>query len=128
MFYAYNLNIMTCRYDSSLFNYHSTIINQLFNHHFSRFTRNKNTPKELKIDCFPENIRLFSGKRYFFTQKTLDLLPEIPVSEPFIPPSDGYRHPGLQVTDIRVSIKICSYSYENKLYKTRKKDTVFMIA
>ena len=38
------------------------------------------------------------------------------------------RHPGLQVADIRVSIKICSYSYENKLYKTRKKDTVFMIA
>lgn len=33
-----------------------------------------------------------------------------------------------KVADIRVSIKICSYSYENKLYKTRKKDTVFMIA
>ena len=45
MFLVYNLNIMIYRYDSFLFNYHATIINQLFNHHFSRFTRNRYTPK-----------------------------------------------------------------------------------
>ena len=39
MFLIYNLNIITYRHDSFLFNYHVTIINQLFNHHFSRFTR-----------------------------------------------------------------------------------------
>ena len=37
MFLVYNLNIMIYRYDSFLFNYHATIINQLFNHHFSRY-------------------------------------------------------------------------------------------
>ena len=31
MFLVYNLNIMIYRYDSFLFNYHATIINQLFN-------------------------------------------------------------------------------------------------
>ena len=45
MFLVYNLNIMIYRYDSFLFNYHATIINQLFNHHFSRFTRNKTLQK-----------------------------------------------------------------------------------
>ena len=34
MFLVYNLNIMIYRYDSFLFNYHATIINQLFNHHY----------------------------------------------------------------------------------------------
>ena len=45
MFLVYNLNIITYRHDSFLFNYHATIINQLFNHHFSRFTRNKTLQK-----------------------------------------------------------------------------------
>lgn len=31
MFLVYNLNIITYRHDSFLFNYHATIINQLFN-------------------------------------------------------------------------------------------------
>ena len=35
MFLVYNLNIMIYRYDSFLFNYHATIINQLFNHHLA---------------------------------------------------------------------------------------------
>ena len=48
MFLVYNLNIITYRHDSFLFNYHATIINQQFNHHFSRFTRNRYTPKVLK--------------------------------------------------------------------------------
>ena len=59
MFLVYNLNIMIYRYDSFLFNYHATIINQLFNHHFSRFTRNRYTPKVLKTECFQESISLF---------------------------------------------------------------------
>ena len=35
MFLVYNLNIITYRHDSFLFNYHATIINQLFNHHLA---------------------------------------------------------------------------------------------
>ena len=31
MFLVYNLNIITYRHDSFLFNYHATIINQQFN-------------------------------------------------------------------------------------------------
>ena len=76
MFLVYNLNIMIYRYDSFLFNYHSTIINQLFNHHFSRFTRNKNTPKELKTDCFPENIRLFCRNTLLFYKKDVRFFPQ----------------------------------------------------
>ena len=41
MFIVYDLNIITYKHDGSLFNYHATIINQLFNHHFSRFTQNR---------------------------------------------------------------------------------------
>ncbi|EDN85399.1 hypothetical protein PARMER_03439 [Parabacteroides merdae ATCC 43184] len=33
------MNIKIYSYDSSYFNYHATIINQLFNHHFGRFYR-----------------------------------------------------------------------------------------
>ena len=66
MFLVYNLNIMIYRYDSFLFNYHATIINQLFNYHFGRFTRNRHTPKALKTECFAESMSLFSGTRYFF--------------------------------------------------------------
>ena len=66
MFLVYNLNIITYRHDSFLFNYHATIINQLFNYHFGRFTRNRHTPKALKTECFAESISLFSGTRYFF--------------------------------------------------------------
>ena len=58
MFLVYNLNIITYRHDSFLFNYHATIINQQFNHHFSRFTRNRYTPKVLKTECFQESISL----------------------------------------------------------------------
>jgi len=56
MFLVYNLNIITYRHDSFLFNYHATIINQQFNHHFSRFTRNRYTPKVLKTECFQESM------------------------------------------------------------------------
>lgn len=35
MFLIYNLNIITYRHDSFLFNYHVTIINQLFNYHLA---------------------------------------------------------------------------------------------
>ena len=41
MFLVYNLNIITYRHDSFLFNYNATIINQLFNDHFSSFTRKR---------------------------------------------------------------------------------------
>ena len=41
MFIVYDLNIITYKHDGSLFNYHATIINHLFNHHFSRFTQNR---------------------------------------------------------------------------------------
>ena len=88
MFLVYNLNIITYRHDSFLFNYHATIINQLFNHHFSRFTRNRYTPKVLKTECFQESISFFAETRYFFVRKTLDFFLKMPVSEPFTPPSE----------------------------------------
>ena len=89
MFLVYNLNIMIYRYDSFLFNYHATIINQLFNHHFSRFTRNRYTPKVLKTECFQESISLFLPKHVtFFVRKTLDFFLKMPVSGPFTPPSE----------------------------------------
>ena len=40
MFLVYNLNIITYRHDSFLFNYHATIINQLFNHLSSTYKCN----------------------------------------------------------------------------------------
>ena len=61
MFLVYNLNIITYRHDSFLFNYHATIINQLFNYHFSRFTRNRYTPKVLKTECFQESLKSASN-------------------------------------------------------------------
>ena len=76
MFLVYNLNIMIYRYDSFLFNYHATIINQLFNHHFSRFTRNRYTPKVLKTECFQESISLFCRNTLLFVRKTLDFFPQ----------------------------------------------------
>ena len=92
--------------DFSLFlNYHATIINQLFNHHFRRFTRNRRTPKVLKTECFPESISLFAGTHCFFNKKTLDLFLKMPVSGPFTPPSEGSWDPGLQVSDTRVLTK-----------------------
>ena len=66
MFLVYNLNIITYRHDSFLFNYHATIINQQFNHHFSRFTRNRYTPKVLKTECFQESISLFCRNTLLF--------------------------------------------------------------
>ncbi|RGZ46069.1 hypothetical protein DW986_13610 [Parabacteroides merdae] len=66
MFFMWRLNILVCRCDSPLFNYHSTIINQLFNHHFSCFTRNRNTSKVLKTDCFPESISFFCRDTLLF--------------------------------------------------------------
>ena len=51
---------------SPFFNYHATIINQLFNHHFSRFTRNRRTPKVLKTECFQESISLFCRNTLLF--------------------------------------------------------------
>ena len=66
MFLMYNLNFIMCSNDSFLFNYHSTIINQLFNHHFSRFTRNRRTPKVLKMECFAESISLFCRNTLLF--------------------------------------------------------------
>ena len=58
---------------------------------------------------FPRNTLLFS-------QKTLYLFLEMPVSGPFTPPSEGYWDPGLLVSDTWVSIKIYNYIAENKLY------------
>lgn len=66
MFLVYNLNIITYRYDSSLFNYHLTIINQLFNHHLSRFIRNRCSPKVLKAERFQESISLFCRDKVLF--------------------------------------------------------------
>ena len=65
MFLVYNLNIITYRHDSFLFNYHATIINQQFNHHFSRFQESislfcRNTLLFYKKDVrfFPQNARI----------------------------------------------------------------------
>ena len=127
MFLVWTLNIILYRYDSFLFNYHSTIINQLFNYHFGRFTRNRHTPKALKTECFVESISLFSGTRYFFVRKTLDLFLKIPISGPFTPPSERSWDPGLQTSDTRVSTKKCNYIAENMLYVTCEKVIVFMM-
>ena len=77
MFLVYNLNIMIYRYDSFLFNYHATIINQLFNHHFSRFTRNRYTPKRVKNGMFSGKHKPFlAGTRYFFGKKDVRFFPQ----------------------------------------------------
>ena len=76
MFLVYNLNIMIYRYDSFLFNYHATIINQLFNHHFSRFTRNRYTPKVLKTKCFQESISFFCQNTLLFCKKDVRFFPQ----------------------------------------------------
>ena len=64
------------RYDSSLFNYHATIINQLFNYHFGRFTRNRHTPKALKTECFAESISLFFRNTLLFCKKDVRYFPQ----------------------------------------------------
>ena len=76
MFLVYNLNIITYRHDSFLFNYHATIINQQFNHHFSRFTRNRYTPKVLKTECFQESISLFCRNTLLFLGKDVRFFPQ----------------------------------------------------
>ena len=76
MFLVYNLNIMIYRYDSFLFNYHATIINQLFNYHFGRFTRNRHTPKALKTECFAESISLFFRNTLLFCKKDVRFFPQ----------------------------------------------------
>ena len=76
MFLVWRLNIITCRYDSFLFNYHATIINQQFNHHFSRFTRNRYTPKVLKTECFQESISLFCRNTLLFYKKDVRFFPQ----------------------------------------------------
>ena len=76
MFLVYNLNIITYRHDSFLFNYHATIINQPFNHHFSRFTRNRYTPKVLKTECFQESISLFCRNTLLFYKKDVRFFPQ----------------------------------------------------
>ena len=76
MFLVYNLNIITYRHDSFLFNYHATIINQQFNHHFSRFTLNRYTPKVLKTECFQESISLFFLYTLLFCKKDVRFFPQ----------------------------------------------------
>jgi len=127
MFLVYNLNIMIYRYDSFLFNYHATIINQLFNHHFSRFTRNRYTPKVLKTECFQESISLFCRNTLLFYLKTPDVFLKMPVRALFTPPSESYRNPGLQITEIRISTDKSNYISDNKPYSTRKKAITPMI-
>ena len=76
MFLVYNLNIITYRHDSFLFNYHATIINQLFNYHFGCFTRNRHTPKALKTECFAESISLFFRNTLLFCKKDVRYFPQ----------------------------------------------------
>ena len=65
MFLVYNLNIITYRHDSFLFNYH-----------FSRFTRNRYTPKVLKTECFQESISLFCRNTLLFCKKDVRFFPQ----------------------------------------------------
>ena len=67
MFLVYNLNIITYRHDSFLFNYHATIINQQFNHHFSRFTR------EIALEC-KVNLRYFDAGFSFIVQEPKEIM------------------------------------------------------
>ena len=69
MFLVYNLNIMIYRYDSFLFNYHATIINQLFNHHFSRFTQKQIHSKSVKNEMFSGEHKPFLRNTLLFVKK-----------------------------------------------------------
>ena len=108
MFLVYNLNIMIYRYDSFLFNYHATIINQLFNHHFSRFTRNRYTPKVLKTECFQESISLFCRNTLLFCKKDVR----------FFPQNDRICRcltPGSRQKNVTILLKICYMLHVKKL-------------
>ena len=59
-----------------LFNYHATIINQLFNHHFSRFTRNRYTPKCVKNGMFSGKHKPFLPKHVTFCKKDVRFFPQ----------------------------------------------------
>lgn len=50
-----------------------------------------------------------------------------PVRAPFTPPSESYRNPGLQITEIRISTDKSNYISDNKPYSTRKKAITPMI-
>ena len=103
MFLVWTLNIILYRYDSSLFNYHATIINQLFNYHFGRFTRNRHTPKALKTECFAESISLFFRNTLLFCKKDVRSFPQnthiraiyTSIWAVLRPGSAGVGHPGL---------------------------------
>ena len=66
MFLVYNLNIITYRHDSFLFNYHATIINQLFNYHFSRFYPKQIHSKSVKNGMFSGEHKPFLSEHVTF--------------------------------------------------------------
>ena len=56
MFFIYALNIIIYIYDSYYFNYHSTIMNTSFNHHFLLFHRKEEGIKALKSTIFEQSL------------------------------------------------------------------------
>ena len=108
MFLVYNLNIITYRHDSFLFNYHATIINQQFNHHFSRFTRNRYTPKVLKTECFQESISLFFWNMLLFCKKDVRFFSSKC-------PYQGHLHLHLSGLETRVCRRLTPGSRQKKI-------------
>ena len=108
MFLVYNLNIITYRHDSFLFNYHATIINQQFNHHFSRFTRNRYTPKVLKTECFQESISLFCRNTLLFCKKDVRFFSSKC-------PYQGHLHLHLSGLETRVCRRLTPGSRQKKI-------------
>ena len=89
--------------------------------------------RHLIVTCLFSMLRLpfdnqkVKGNYAIFLKKMPDVFLKTPVRAPFTPPSESYRNPGLQITEIRISTDKSNYISDNKPYSTRKKAITPMI-